>query len=111
MNKVTLKAVADALKLDSSFVRDVLSERPGIDVSKEQQDHIFQTARKMGYDLKKLKLGKRLNLRKDIIHELIARIEANPKWKRKEIMAYLSRASEMVERVRKRTFEDEFGWL
>lgn len=111
MKKVTLKDVANTLKLDIDIVRDVLSERPGIEVSKSQQDHIFQAARKMGYDLKKLKLGKRLNLRKDIIHELIAQIEANPKWKRKEIMTYLSRASEMVVRVRKRTFEDEFGWL
>ncbi|MFH1227557.1 MAG: hypothetical protein V1701_06595 [Planctomycetota bacterium] len=111
MKKVELKDVSESLKLGIDLVRDVLSERPGVDITKEEQDRIFRTARSMGYDLKKLKLGKRLNLREEIIGEIVLQIEANPKWKRKEILEYLKRAAEMVGRVRKRTFEEEFDWL
>ncbi|MFA5794508.1 MAG: hypothetical protein WC980_05505 [Candidatus Brocadiia bacterium] len=111
MKKVELKDVAESLKLDMGLVRDALSERPGINITKDEQDRIFQTARKMGYDLKKLKLGKRLNLRQEIIGEILSQIETNAKWKRKEIVEYLKRSAEMVDRVRKRTFIDEFDWL
>lgn len=107
--EVTLSEVVRAVKMDVNLVRDILTETPGLNVTKETLDMVFRTARKMGYDFKKLKLGKRMNLRKEVIEDIIKHVKANPKWKRKEILEYLNKASDMVERVHKRAFTEEFG--
>lgn len=108
-NAVTLSELAHALKMDINYVRDILTEKPGLKVDKSTMDLVFRTARKMGYDFKKLKLGKRMNLREEVIRGIISEIEANPKWKRQEIIEYLKKSCEMIARVHKRTFQEEFG--
>jgi len=105
---VTLKEVAAKVKLSMELVRDILTEKYGVNATREQMDLTFKTARNMGYDFKKLKIGKRMNLRKDVLTDILKQLEANPKWKRKEILAYLIKSCEMVERVHKKTFVEEF---
>lgn len=106
---VTLKDVVEQIKMPEELVRDILTEKHGIKATKEQMDLVFTTARKMGYDFKKLKIGKRLNVRKEILSDIIKQIESNPKWKRKEIIDYLKKSCEMVERVDKKIFVEEFS--
>jgi len=105
---ITLKEVADKVKLPIELVRDILTEKHGVNATREQMDLAFKTARNLGYDFKKLKIGKRMNLRKDVLTDILAHVEANPKWKRKEILEYLKKSCEMVERVHKKTFVEEF---
>lgn len=107
--EVTLSDVAKAIKLDIDLVRNILTEKPGLIITKETQDLVFKTARNMNYDFKKLKIGKRMNLRKEVIEDIIKNIKAHPKWKRREILEYLNKASKLVERVHRRAFEEEFG--
>ncbi len=106
---VTLSDVAKSVKLDIGLVRDILTEKPGLRVPKEKLDMVFRTARKMKYDFRKLKIGKRMNQRKEVIEDIIRNIKGHPKWKRKEILEYLNKASKLVDRVHKRAFEEEFG--
>ena len=106
---ITLKEVAAKIKLPLGLVRDILTEKHGINATREQMDLAFKTARNLGYDFKKLKIGKRMNLRKEILSDIINHLEANPKWKRKEIIAYLTKSCEMVDRVHKKTFIEEFS--
>lgn len=109
----TIKKIADSLGLDQTLVTAVLKEQPGVKVSKETADKIFATARKMGYDLKKLKLGKRMAVRREALEEVLNRVAENPSWGRPEIVKYLKEALGMVERVHKRVFKEEYGedWL
>ena len=108
---VTLNDIAQALKLDVEQVRRILSEAPGsgAKVSKDVLDRVFGTARKLGYDFKKLKIGKQMGLRKAIFEEILAQIEAHPSWGRSDIVKYLQQSSEMIDRVHKRSFKEEFG--
>lgn len=108
MSTITLNELSQILKMDVILVRDILTEKPGLKVDKETMDVVFRTARKMSYDFKKLKLGKRMNLRKEVITDLLNVIEDHPKWRRKEIIGYLKSSQDMVERVHKRTFVEEF---
>jgi hypothetical protein len=105
---VTLKDIIEQVKMPEELVRDILTEKHGIKVTKEQMDLVFTTARQLGYDFKKLKIGKRLNIRKEILTDIIKQIETNPKWKRKDIIDYLQKSCAMVERVHKKTFIEEF---
>ena len=109
MKEVTLCEIAESVKLNINLVRDILTEQAGLRIGKATLDLVFQTARKMGYDFKKLKLGKRMNQRKEVVDDLIKQIEAHPKWKRKEIIEYLNNTSSLVERVHKRAFIEEFS--
>lgn len=109
MSEVTLSELAQTLKMDINLVRDILTEKHSIKVDKNTLDLVFGTARKMGYDFKKLKLGKRMSLREEVIDGLIKQIEANPKWKRKEILEYLKKSCEMIARVHNRAFKEEFS--
>lgn len=106
---ITLKEVADQVKMPVELVRDILTEKHGVNATREQMDLTFKTARKLGYDFRKLKIGKRMNLRKDVLTDILNHIEANPKWKRKEILTYLNKSCEMVDRVHKKTFVEEFS--
>ena len=110
---VSIKRIADSLGLDQALVSAVLKEQPGVRVDKPTADKIFNAARKLGYDLKKLKLGKRMQVRRELLEEVINRIAENPSWNRPEIVKYLKEALGMVERVHKRVFKEEYGedWL
>jgi len=105
---ITLKEVADKVKLPVELVRDILTEKYGVNATREQMDLAFKTARNLGYDFKKLKIGKRMNLRKDVLTDILKQVVAHPKWKRKEILEYLNKSCEMVDRVHKKTFVEEF---
>lgn len=101
------------MKLDVKIVRDVLKEVPGVKVARSVADKIFNAARKLGYDLKKLKIGKRMAYRRETLQEVLDRVSENRSWGRDEILKYLKDALGMIERVHKRTFQDEYGddWL
>jgi DNA-binding LacI/PurR family transcriptional regulator len=49
--EVSLKQLAQELGLSLDLVRNVLKELPG-SVTREVQDKIYKTARKMGYDFR-----------------------------------------------------------
>ena len=103
-----LSDVAKAVNMDIDEVRSILIEKPGVHHSKEVRDKVFQAARKMQYDFKKLKLGKRMDRRKEVITDLLKHIESNADWDRKKIIDYMKSSCDMVERVHKRTFNQEF---
>ena len=107
---VTLRDIAQAVKLEVEQVRRILSEAPGGSrLPKEVLDRVFSTARKLGYDFKKLKIGKQMDHRKAMFEEILQQIEAHPSWGRTDIVKYLKQSSEMIERVHRRTFSEEFG--
>lgn len=106
---VTIRQLAEVLGLESKFVKDVLREAPGVQVERGEADRIFQTARKLGYDFRKLKIGKRMQYRKETLDEILERIADNPKWGRAEIVKYLKESRGLVDRVHKRVFTEEFG--
>lgn len=105
---VTLGEIAAAVKMDVEVVRRILSEQPGTRVSKDTADKVFGTARKLGYDFKKLKIGKRMSARKEVFDEVLQQIESHPSWSRSDIVKYVKQSSEMIERVSNRTFHEEF---
>ena len=106
---ITIRQVAQDLGLDEAFVRDVLKEVPGLQVKREVADRIFNAARKLGYDFRKLKIGKRMQHRKEILDEVLEKIGENPRWTRSEIVKHLKEMRALVDRVHKRVFKDEFG--
>lgn len=109
MPAVTLNELASSLKMDVNDVRDILTEKPGINFDKNTLDNVFGTARKMGYDFKKLKVGKRMNQREETLLSLLEQVEGNPSWNRNEIIEYLQKSTSMIKRVHKRAFDEEFG--
>ena len=105
----TLKKIAEELGLDVKLVGDVLKEAPGTQVPRSTADRIFEAARRLWYDLKKLKLGKRMQMRKETLEEVLQKIGDNHAWGRIEIVRYLRDALGLVERVHKRVYPEEFG--
>ena len=105
----SIRKIAETVGMKVSLVRDVLKEVPGTKVSREAADRIFTAARNLKYDLKKLKIGKQMALRKSTLVKVLEQIEVNPDWDRDEIVAYLQEASGMVTRVHKRVFREEYG--
>ncbi|MEK7448505.1 MAG: hypothetical protein AAB019_03370 [Planctomycetota bacterium] len=108
MRSTTLVDVANAVNLDMKLVRNILTEKPGLWVGKEMMDQVFQAARKLQYDFKKLKIGKRMNLRKEVLAELLQQVKKHPRWGRKQIIEHLKKSQELLERVHRRTFLQEF---
>ena len=106
--EVTLKQLAQELGMSLELVRNVLKELPGT-VTREVQDKIYKTARKMGYDFRKLKIGKRMQYRKEMLDEVLEKIADHPTWSRAEILKYLKESRALVDRVHKRVFREEFG--
>ena len=104
---VTLKQVADEVGMKVDQVRDILREAAA--VSKATGDRVFSAARKLGYDLRKLKIGKRMQTRKETLEEVLGRISGHTAWTRAEILEYLRESLALMERVHKRVFRDEFG--
>jgi len=105
---VTQKEVAAYLGIDLKTVQNVLNETPGYCCDKETQDKVFKAARKLGYDLKKLKIGKRMEIRKKAIEDMIALVEKHPGWDRNDILEGLRQSIGLVKRVQKKTFPEEF---
>jgi hypothetical protein len=105
---ITLKQLASEVGMSVDLVRSVLKELPGA-VTREVQDKIYKTARKMGYDFRKLKIGKRMQYRKEMLDEVLEKIGEHPAWSRAEILKYLKESRALVERVHKRVFREEFG--
>lgn len=105
---VTLRQLASELGLGIDLVRNVLKELPG-SVTREVQDKIYKTARKMGYDFRKLKIGKRMQYRKEMLDEVLEKLGEHPSWGRPEILKYLKESRALVDRVHKRVFREEFG--
>jgi len=106
---ITIRRLAQELRLASDMVRDVLKESTGLPVAREDQDEIFKTARRLGYDFRKLKIGKRMQYRKETLDEVIGKISENGSWGRAEIVKYLRESLGLVERVHNRVFREEFG--
>jgi DNA-binding LacI/PurR family transcriptional regulator len=107
--ETTIREIAKGVKLPVGVVRNVLKETPGLKVPREEQDRIFKAARKLGYDFRKLKLGKRLQNRKETLEEILEKISKNPGWSRDQIVVFLMNSIEMVARVQKRAFGEEYG--
>lgn len=105
---ITLRQLAQELGLNVELVRSVLKEVPSI-VTREVQDKIYSTARKLGYDFRKLKIGKRMQYRKEMLDEVLEKIGEHPNWTRGEILKYLKESRALVDRVHKRVFREEFG--
>ena len=105
---ITLRQLAQDLGLGVELVRNVLKEVPG-NVTREVQDKIYKTARKLGYDFRKLKIGKRMQYRKEMLDEVLEKIGEHPNWSRGEILKYLKESRALVDRVHKRVFREEFG--
>ncbi len=105
----SIRKIADELGMDSRVVSDVLKEVPGVAVSKSTADKIFNAARRLGYDLKKLKLGKRMQMRKETLEEILDKLGENEEWGRAEIVKFLRDALATIERVHKRVYPEEFG--
>jgi hypothetical protein len=105
---VTLRQLAQELGLNVELVRGVLKELPG-GVAREVQDRIYKTARKLGYDFRKLKIGKRMQYRKEMLDEVLEKIGEHAGWGRAEILKYLKESRGLVDRVHKRVFREEFG--
>ena len=105
---ITLRHLAQELGLNIELVRNVLKGVPGI-VTREVQDKIYKTARKLGYDFRKLKIGKRMQYRKEMLDEVLEKIGEHPHWSRAEILKYLKESRALVDRVHKRVFREEFG--
>ena len=106
--EITLKQLSHELGMSLELVRNVLKELPGT-VTREVQDKIYKTARKMGYDFRKLKIGKRMQYRKEMLDEVLEKIEEHRTWSRAEILKYLKESRALVDRVHKRVFREEFG--
>ena len=104
---VTLKQVADEVGMKVDQVRDILREAAA--VPKATGDRVFNAARKLGYDLRKLKIGKRMQTRKETLEEVLGRISDHASWTRAEILEYLRESLALMERVHKRVFKEEFG--
>jgi DNA-binding LacI/PurR family transcriptional regulator len=106
--EVTLRQLAQELGMSLELIRNVLKELPGT-VSRETQDRIYKTARKLGYDFRKLKIGKRMQYRKEMLDEVLEKIGEHSNWSRNEILKYLKESRALVDRVHKRVFREEFG--
>jgi hypothetical protein len=104
---VTLRQVAEEVGMKVDQVRDILREAAA--VSKAVGDRVFNAARKLGYDLRKLKIGKRMQTRKETLEEVLARVQKQAAWGRDEVLNYLKESLALVDRVHKRVFKDEFG--
>ncbi len=105
----SIKKIADELGMDTRLVSDVLKEVPGVAVAKGTADKIFNAARRLGYDLKKLKVGKRMQMRKETLEEMLEKLDEHRDWARADMIRYLKDALKMLERVHQRVYPEEFG--
>ncbi|MHC4598122.1 MAG: hypothetical protein ACYS47_03870 [Planctomycetota bacterium] len=104
----TQKDIAKHVGMDLKSVRRILNETPGYNYDKATMDKVFGAARQLGYDLRKLKIGKRMEVRKGVIEDLIRQIEKHEKWGRDEIIDHLRTSIGLVKRVQKKAFPQEY---
>jgi hypothetical protein len=105
----TLNDVAREAGVDVEIAREILGEMPGKNHAKDLQDSVFGTARRLGYDLKKLKIGKRMDQRGSVYDEVLRAVREHPDWGRDEIIQFLERGLDVVKRVQRKSFPDEFS--
>ena len=105
----SLNDVAKSCGVGVETVREILNEVPGKNHAKELQDQVFQTARKMGYDFRKLKIGKRMDLRGRVYEEVMKAVLEHPDWGRDEIVRFLEQGLGLVKRVQRKSFPEEFS--
>jgi hypothetical protein len=72
------------------------------------QDHVFGVARHLGYDFRKLKIGKRMRARRDTLVEILGQCKAHSEWTIADVISYLEKNLEMLDRVRRKVFPNEF---
>src|SRR5262249_13159891 len=101
--------LATELKMSIDTLRDIFKEKPGVDPGREVLDRIYRTARKLGYNFRKLKIGKRMQYRKELLDEVLEKVSSQASSGREEILKYLQQSRALVDRVHKRVFGDEFG--
>jgi hypothetical protein len=106
---VSLSDVASATGVSAETVREILGEVPGKSHPKELQDRVFGAARRLGYDLKKLKIGKRMDQRGSVYEEVLKAVEEHPEWGREAIVQFLERGLDVVKRVQRKSFPEEFA--
>jgi DNA-binding LacI/PurR family transcriptional regulator len=104
----TQKDIAKHLGMDLQSVRRILNETPGYHYDKATMDKVFGAARQLGYDLRKLKIGKRMEVRKGVIEDMIRHIEKHESWGREEILDHLRTSIGLVKRVQKKAFPQEY---
>jgi len=104
----SLEEVAQEVGMDVDAVRVILAEVPGHNYDKATLDRVFGAARKLGYDLKKLKIGKRMEVRKAAIEDIIKQVETHADWTRDDILEYMRHSIGLVRRVQKKAFPAEF---
>ena len=105
---ITQQEVADYLGMDIETVRNILNEAPGMSFDKAVLDKVFGAARKLGYDFRKLKIGKRMEIRKTTIEDIIRQVEKHEAWGRDDILEHLRSSIGLVKRVQKKAFPTEF---
>ncbi len=106
---VTLRQVANEVGLGVEIIRAVFKELPGVVLDRTELDKIYHTARKLGYDFRKLKIGKRMPYRKEMLDEVLEKIGEHSEWSRTDILKFLKECRALVDRVHKRVFREEFG--
>ena len=105
---VTIKNVADQAVVPIDIVRDILNEGAGPKIPMSVQDQVFGVARQLGYDFRKLKIGKRMRSRRDTLVEVLGQCRAHAEWTIADAITYLEKNLEMLDRVRKKVFPNEF---
>ena len=104
----TQRDIAKAVEMNLQTVRRILNETPGYNYDKATLDKVFGAARQLGYDFRKLKIGKRMELRKGVIEDMIRQVERHTEWGRDEILDHLRTSIGLVKRVQKKAFPQEF---
>ena len=103
---VSVEQIAKKLKMNVEAVRGILFESSQVD--RKTKDRVFNTARKMGYDTTRLNISKKMVVRKKTMEEIIAYVEANPKWGRNEILSFLKKNIGLVARVHKKVVPEAY---
>jgi len=106
---VTLRQIASEVGIGVETIRAVFKELPGVILDRSELDKIYKTARKLGYDFRKLKIGKRMQYRKEMLDEVLEKVGEHGQWDRADILKFLKECRALVDRVHKRVFRDEFG--
>jgi len=106
---VTLRQIANEVGMGVEIIRAVFKELPGVVLDRVDLDKIYKTARKLGYDFRKLKIGKRMQYRKEMLDEVLEKIGEHAEWTRSDILKFLRECRALVDRVHKRVFREEFG--
>lgn len=105
IRRVTLAEIARAAKVSTETVWKVLWEIKDVKITRNIRERVFQSARRLGYDLPRLKIAKRIVWRKEVMQEIMDQIKHHPEWDREGILRYLSNCIRMVDRVYKRLAE------